>query len=189
VGIFGSILRGINTLVNGGKDILEPVEGMTFEEWTAINGKMASGAKVEDAVKDAGIDMPKWDRINAEWLTRMKNDRLRVLSFKYAAGFKDNASGNLGKGSDITENTFPLEKYAELMAAMEMLGQQGRDAQDILKDFGLTPVDYSHIGRFWGKKIMFSPMGTGIKFQERLMHYREKYRQMGGENPHKDIEF
>lgn len=189
MGIFSGILRGINTLVNGGKDILAPVEGVTFEAWTDINGKLASGIKVEDAVKEAGMDMPKWDRVNTEWLTRMKNDRLRVLSFKYSSQFKNSASGNLGKSSDINENTFPLEKYAELMAAMEILGQQGRDAQDILKDFGLTAVDYSHIGRFWGKKIMFSPMGTGVKFQELLMHYRDKYQKMGGENVHKDIEF
>ncbi|MBK6875440.1 MAG: hypothetical protein IPG99_02945 [Ignavibacteria bacterium] len=50
----------------------------------------------EDAVKSLGVDMPKWDRVNNEWLSRMKNDTSFTIATKYAAAFNTNASGNLG---------------------------------------------------------------------------------------------
>ena len=52
--------------------LLEPVEGITLEQWAGVNGQLASGVSTEDAVKSLGVDMPKWDRVNNEWLSRMK---------------------------------------------------------------------------------------------------------------------
>ncbi len=189
MGIFNSVLSTFQKAVNG-KDALEPVEGITFEVWAIANAKLASGIKIEDQVKDLGIDMPRWDRVNTEFLTRMKNDRTYTLSIKYAKIFNGTAKGNLPAKKDFTPDTFPIEKYAEVSAAMEFLGKQGRDAQDVLKDFGLTVADWSNLGSYWGKKILFSPMGVGIKFQNALMEYRAKYeKQIKEDGTHDDIQF
>jgi hypothetical protein len=189
MGILGSVLKTVQKVING-KDIFEPVEGITFEQWAEVNAKLASGITIQEQLVSLGTDMPGWDRVNNEFLTRMKNDRTYTFSVKYAKIFNRTAKGNLPAKSDFTPETFPVEKYAEVMAAMEFLTKQGRDAQDILKDFGLTVADYSNLGSYWGKKILFSPMGTGMKFQEHLMHYRTKYEKLINEDgTHDDIEF
>ena len=96
--------------------------------------------------------MPKWDRVNNEWLTRMKNDRSFTISTKYAAAFNTKATGNLGSGSQISPESIPFEKYVESMVAQDVLGKQGRDAQDVLKDFGMTVADYSNVSSYWTGK-------------------------------------
>ncbi|MCB0725742.1 MAG: hypothetical protein KDC73_13695 [Ignavibacteriae bacterium] len=187
MGIFKSIFGGIHKAFNNGTDVLTPVEGMEFEDWAKANARLASGVKTEDLVKDLAMDVPKWDRINTEWLTRMSNDKTYTLSMRYAKHFNSNASGNLP--NKISEDTYPFEKYVQVIAAMDILCQKGRDAQDVLKDFGLTTSDYSNLSSFWTKKIMLSPLGLGMKFQEFLMKYREQYINETGGNSHDDLEF
>lgn len=190
MGILNSVFRLFHKAVNTGTDVLSDVEGISFENWAKANAKLASGSKTDELVKEMGIDMPKWDRVNNEWLTRMKNDKTFTLSMKYAGIFNNNAKGNLPAKKDINENTYPLEKYAEAMVAMDYLGKQGRDAQDVLKDFGLTVADYSNLSSFWTKKIMFSPMNLGMKFQNYIMEYRAKYEKIINEDgTHDDIQF
>ena len=67
-----------------GNPLLEPVEGITLDQWAEANAKIASGTATEEAIKSIGADMPKWDRVNAEWLTRMSNDTSFTISQKYA---------------------------------------------------------------------------------------------------------
>jgi hypothetical protein len=190
MGIFDSVFRTFHKAVNSGKDVLEPVEGMSFDDWASANAKLASGASTDEIVKQLGIDMPRWDRVNNEWLSRMKNDKTFTLSIKYAGIFNNSAEGNLPQMKEFTENTYPFEKYVESMVAMDFLGRQGRDAQDILKDFGLTVPDYSNLSSYWSKKIMFSPLTLGIKFQNLTMEYRSKYEKIVNEKvTHNDIEF
>lgn len=169
-------------------NILDPVEGITLEQWAAANAKIASGAATDDAVKEIGCDMPKWDRVNNEWLTRMKNDTTFTISTKYAAAFNTSASGNLGAGSQVSSDSFPFEKYIECMVAQDVLGKQGRDAQDVLKDFGLTVADYSNISSYWTGKMM-SDFSLAGKMAQLDAEYRAKYASMGSGNVHSDLEF
>lgn len=113
--------------------ILDPVEGVTLEDWATANAKMTSGTTKDEICKLLGIDAPKWDRVNEEWLTRMKNDTSFTISTKYAAAFNQSASGNLGKGSASAAESISFEKYIESMVAQDVLGKQGRDAQDVLR--------------------------------------------------------
>lgn len=168
--------------------ILEPFEGISLEQWAGVNAKMASGTAVEEAIKDIGIDMPKWDRVNAEWLTRMKNDTSFVISTKYAAAFNTTATGNLGDGAGISADSIPFEKYVESMVAQDVLGKQGRDAQDILKDFGMTVADYSNVSSYWTGKMM-SDFSLAGKMAQLDAEFRKKYESMKGEGSHGDLEF
>src|SRR6187401_996959 len=104
---------------------LDPVEGITLEQWAGANAALASGTSTEDAIKSIGVDMPKWDRVNAEWLTRMKNDMTFTIATKYAAAFNTTAKGNLGSGAGISADSIPFEKYVESMVAQDVLGKQG----------------------------------------------------------------
>lgn len=172
-------------------NLLDPVEGITLDQWADANAKIASGSTTEDAVKALGIDMPKWDRVNNEWLTRMKNDTTFTISQKYAAAFNAGASGNLGSGAEVSKTgsaEFPFEKYVEVMVAQDVLGKQGRDAQDVLKDFGLTVADYSNISAYWSGKMM-TDFSLAAKMAQLDAEYRAKYQSMTGGPAHSDIEF
>lgn len=167
---------------------LDPVEGVSLEQWAGVNAMLASGTSTDDAIKTIGADMPKWDRVNAEWLSRMKNDFTFTIATKYAAAFKTNASGNLGSGSQISAESIPFEKYVESMVAQDVLGKQGRDAQDVLKDFGMTVADYSNVSSYWSGKMM-SDFSLAAKMGQLDAEYRKKYESMKGEGSHGDIEF
>jgi hypothetical protein len=190
MGILGGIFKGIHQAVNGGKDLFAPVEGITFDDWAKANAALASGKPIEEIIKGLGADRPKWDRVNIEWLDRLKRDWSKALTFKYSSIFSKNAAGNLPLKKDFNDQTYPIEKYAEVTVAMEFLGKQGRDAQDVLKDFGLTVADYSNLGSYYTKKIFMSPMGLGMKFQNHIMEYRAKYEKIIQEDgTHDDIKF
>jgi hypothetical protein len=167
---------------------LDPFEGITLEQWAGVNAKLASGTAAEEAIKTIGVDMPKWDRVNNEWLTRMKNDTTFTISKKYSAAFNVSASGNLGSGSQVTADSYPFEKYVEVMVAQDVLGKQGRDAQDVLKDFGLTVADYSNISSYWSSKMM-SDFSLASKMMQLDAEYRKKYPSMSPGDTNKDIQF
>ena len=167
---------------------LDPVEGITLEQWASANAALASGTSTEDAIKSIGIDMPKWDRVNNEWLTRMKNDTSFVIATKYSAAFNTTATGNLGAGAGISADSIPFEKYVESMVAQDVLGKQGRDAQDVLKDFGMTVADYSNVSSYWTSKMM-SDFSLAAKMAQLDAQFRQKYQSMQGGNTHGDIEF
>lgn len=167
---------------------LEPFEGISLEQWASANAKLASGGNTEEVIKDLGIDMPKWDRVNNEWLTRMKNDTTFTISTKYAVAFNTSATGNLGSGSAISADSFPFEKYVECMVAQDVLGKQGRDAQDVLKDFGMTVADYSNVASYWSGKMM-TDFSLAAKMMNLDAEYRKKYSEMSDGDVHSDLEF
>lgn len=167
--------------------ILEPVEGVTLEDWAAANAKMTSGTSQDEICKLLSIDAPKWDRVNAEWLTRMKNDTSFTITTKYAAAFNQSASGNLGKGAASAAESISFEKYIESMVAQDVLGKMGRDAQDVLKDFGMTVADYSNVSSYWTGKMM-TDFSLGMKMQTLMDEYKKKYEAMKTDS-HSDLEF
>ena len=168
--------------------ILDPVEGVSVEQWAEVNAKLASGTAAEEAIKDYGMDMPKWDRVNNEWTTRMSNDTSFVISQKYAAAFNSTATGNLGSGAGIDAQSIPFEKFVESMVAQDVLGKQGRDAQDVLKDFGMTVADYSNVSSYWTGKMM-SDFSLAAQMATLDAQFRQKYEAMKGDGSHGDIEF
>jgi len=167
--------------------LLEPVEGVTLEDWATANAKMVSGTTKEEICSLLGIDAPKWDRVNEEWLARMKNDTSFTISTKYAAAFNQSASGNLGKGGAAAGQAISFEKYVEAMVAQDVLGKQGRDAQDVLKDFGMTVADYSNVSSHWSSKMM-SDFSLAMKMQTLMNEYKAKYEAMKPDS-HSDLEF
>jgi len=179
-----------------GNPILDPVEGVTLEQWASVNARLASNVPKEEAIKDIGGDMPKWDRVNEEWLTRMRNDTTFTISQKYAAAFNMNASGNLGSGAQVsstgasaTGEPFPFEKYVEVMVAQDVLGKMGRDAQDVLKDFGLTVADYSNISSYWSGKMM-SDFSLASRMMQLDAEFRHKYNTIANQQSNnEDIQF
>ncbi|KAA0211475.1 hypothetical protein FBQ84_02075 [Ignavibacteria bacterium CHB1] len=167
---------------------LDPVEGISLDQWAQANAQLVSGSTTDDVCKQLGIDAPKWDRVNNEWLARMKNDTTFTITQKYSAAFNSSASGNAGTGARAAGEGVSFEKYVEAMVAQDVLGKQGRDAQDVLKDFGMTVADYSNAGSYWSGKMM-SDFSLGMKMQTLMNEFKSKYENMSGPGSASDIEF
>jgi|WetSurMetagenome_2_1015567.scaffolds.fasta_scaffold15593_6 hypothetical protein len=173
-----------------GNPLLDPVEGVTIEQWAGVNANLVAGTSTEEAIKAIGVDAPKWDRVNNEWLTRMRNDTTFTISKIYGAAFTaapTPAAASSGTTS-VSPESYPFEKWIEAMVAQDVLGKQGRDAQDILKDFGLTVGDYSKISGYWNGKMM-TDFSYAMKMQTLMNEYQAKYESMGPGNTHTDIDF
>lgn len=157
-----------------------------------MNAKIVAGTPTEDAIKAIGIDAPKWDRVNNEWLTRMRNDTSFTISKIYAAAFNAApaapAAAATSGTAPVSPESYPFEKWIEAMVAQDVLGKQGRDAQDVLKDFGLTVGDYSKISGYWNGKMM-TDFSYAMKMQTLMNEYKAKYEGMATGDTHKDIDF
>lgn len=167
--------------------VLAPIEGISVELWAKAQARMASGGTLEEAYQICGCDAAKWDRVSNEWLARMSNDTEFKIMPIYSAAFNTSATGNMGVGSETNDNTITFEKFIEAMAAQDVLGRQGRDAQSVLADFGMTVSDYSNISSHWFGK-MAGDMNLAIKFSELQAEYTQKYEAMAGDS-HGDLEF
>jgi hypothetical protein len=120
----------------------------------------------------------------------MSNDTTFSIATRYSQAFNQSASGNMGAGNAVDENTCSFEKWIESMAAQDVLGKRGRDAQDVLKDFGMTVADYSNVSNFWNGKLMTDPMNYGMRMQSLLAEYKLKYEnQADDSSTHKDLDF
>ncbi len=173
---------------------LEPVENVSLEEWAGIQADIVAGTPKEEAVKDAGMDMPKYDRVNEEWLSRMKNDKTFTITMKYSAAFnaprppKKTAGASQGTNSSMSPESCPFEKYIEAMVAQDVLGKMGRDAQDVLKDFGMTVGDFSNISAYYSSKMM-SDFSLAARMQSLMGEYKLKYESMKPADTNSDISF
>lgn len=173
-----------------GNPLLDPVEGITLEQWAGVNAKIVAGTVTDEAIKAIGIDAPKWDRVNNEWLTRMRNDTTFTISKIYGAAFTaaPAPAATTSGAAPVSPESYPFEKWIEAMVAQDVLGKQGRDAQDVLKDFGLTVGEYSNVSAYWNGKMM-TDFSYAMKMQTLMNEYKAKYESMAPGDTHKDLEF
>lgn len=166
--------------------LMEPVEGITCEDWAKASAALASGKTQEEAIALIGVDAAKWDIVNNEWMTRMSNDQTMVISQVYSKAFGASATGNMGGAGSFNEESFPYEKYLEVMVAQDKLTSQGKDPQQILGSFGLTVTDWSNAGAYWAQQ-MATDYEKYIKIDNELRpQFEEKYK---AGSVHDDIEF
>jgi hypothetical protein len=172
--------------MKGSGGIMEPVQGISCEEWAKANAAIASGKPADEAYKLIGVDAAKWDAVNNEWTTRMSNDTSFTIMQVYSKAFTASSTGNLGGLDQINDTNFPFEKWLEVQVAQDKLHAQGKDPQQILGSFGMTVTDWSNASAYWTQK-MATDYEKYIKEDNRLRPiYEEKYK---AGSVHDDIEF
>ncbi|MGB5069367.1 MAG: hypothetical protein WBO28_00315, partial [Flavobacteriales bacterium] len=62
------------------------------------------------------------------------------------------------------------------------------DAQDVLKDFGMTVADYSNVSSYWSGKMM-SDFSLAAKMSQLMEEFKKKYESMQGSGGNDDIQF
>ncbi len=167
---------------------VEPVEGISLEQWAEQMVRAASGTSIDDIIKAVGCDKAKWDRVSAEWNARMSRDTTATIATAYGNAFtKAQAKPGVG-GSKYAqaaqtpgkgEPPISLERYVEAMEAQSALTAQGQDAQSILKKLDMTVLDWSNVGAWFSAYISENGMrnnGAIINEYNRLTaKYKAKY--------------
>ena len=179
-----------------GNPLLDPVEGITLDQYGHACSWLTKGATKDDIIKVFGIDMPKWDRVEEEWKSRMKNDKTFTVTMAFSGAYTgappmpavSGSSSAATQKSNIDPTKFPFDKYVEAMVAQDVLGKMGRDAQDVLKDFGLTVADYSNVSAYYSSQMMTNP-GLAMQMQNLMNMYKPKYEEMQGSGSASDIDF
>ncbi|MEM6994044.1 MAG: DUF6620 family protein [Myxococcota bacterium] len=144
---------------------LEPVEGISLEQWAHAQAGVASGGDVAQIIAGLGIDQAHWDRVSAEWNARMSRDTTATIATEYGKAFSTAGQGQyagaaaetadaLNPGGDVgDQEPVPLDRYVEIMVAQSAAADQGRDANEVLAQFGMNAMEWGQIGGWWGQKI------------------------------------
>ena len=159
------MMKGMQAQMGAGGKLageVEPVEGVSLEQWAEQQVRIASGGTLDDVCKALGCDKAKWDRVSAEWNARMSRDTTATIAMAYGNAFTKAqskpgvgnspyaaAAQNPGKG----DMPMPFERYVEIMEAQNALTAQGQDAQAVLKKLGITVMDWSNLGAWFSAYI------------------------------------
>ena len=163
---------------------LEPVEGVSVEEWAKIQAGIAGGGDQGALIAAAGMDQAKWDRVSAEWMARMQSDTSFTITTVYSNAFAGGGqfgaqaahAAQAGVGGDLSDEPVSFERYVEIMEAQSAASDRGQDVNEVLASFGISVLDWSNIGMFWSKKQQQEAMKYHKLFTEYSAKYSAKYR-------------
>jgi hypothetical protein len=161
---------------------LDPVEGVSLEQWAHMQAALAGGANIDQLIAQARMDRPKWDRVSAEWMQRMSTDTTFTITTAYSNAFTGAAQGQygaqaarataVGVGGDLGAEPISFERFVEIQEAMAAGHRRGHDPSAVLAHFGMSALDWSNAGMFWSKRMQQEAM----KYHELFTHYSDLYR-------------
>jgi hypothetical protein len=174
--------------------LLDPIQGVTMEDWAGANAKIAAGTDLAQVLKVLGIEKPAWDTVSAEWMARMSQDTTFAISTVYGAAFtnpdigkfaakggaaKAPAKAAAGGGTDAlskVKNDFEL--YVKIMTHQNVGASQGLDAAGVLKKYGLSVADWSNLGAHWTSKLT-TDFTLATKMGELMTKYTAEFSKPG----------
>ncbi len=170
--------------MSGPGGALSPVEGVSLEQWAALQAALASGKDISGLLAQAGIDRAKWDRVSAEWMARMSTDTTMAIATAYGNAFAGAAQGQFGGhaaqaaaagvGGNVGAEPIPFERFVQIQEAMGAAANRGEDATAVLAEFGLSPMDWGNVGMYWNKRMQ----QEATKYHQLYVHYSEHYRRL-----------
>jgi hypothetical protein len=169
--------KNIDAAKKGG--LLDPIKGISLEDWAAANVKISQAMPLADVLKVLGVEKPVWDDVSAQWMSRMAQDTTFAISKVYGDAFTNPNIGKFAKtgaastsaGSGAVEkvkNDFDL--YVKIMCHQSMGSIQGLDANAVLKQYGLTAADWGMVSGHWAPQ-----MTTNLDIAMRMSSLMEKY--------------
>jgi hypothetical protein len=184
-------------------DNLEPIHGISFEDYAQMVIKMISGTSEESVCRAMGIDAAVWEEVNELWGQRMAEDPTNQLMALYgqyfACGVTNPKLVNLGStiSPEGNENLERIKSdrlfYEELCGARAAAYNYGMDgAQWILENFGITLGDFQSVAMQYMPEPDSDLMETKMFLeyqQEKQKEYEAKFASERGGNITDDIEF
>ena len=173
----GQVQAQIQQQEEANPQLLEPVEGVTVDQWAEVAAGMTrlpQGATPDDVNRyllGFGMDRARYDRVSAEWTTRMSQDSTMVITNKYSAAF----TSTMGVATEAQGGAEPCtyEQFVEVMVAQEAWAQSGMDVNAQLQAvFNLDAATYGAWSGYWSPK-----MGTDVGLMNQYSELRDTYLQ------------
>jgi hypothetical protein len=168
--------KNVEAVKKGG--LLDPIDGISMEDWAAANVKISNGMPLAEVLKVLGTEKPIWDKASNEWMARMSQDTTFAIAKVYGDAFTNPNMGKFaaaGAGGahtnpqiDKVKNDFEL--YIKIMCHQSMASTQGIDANSVLKQYGITASDWGVIGGHWSGQ-----MTTNLELALKMSPLMEKY--------------
>lgn len=184
--------------------LLEPIHGITLEDYSAACAKLGSGLSEADVAKALGVEVPVWQEANLLWPERMKQDPtfhiVTLFGQHFGAADQHPKLGNL-KPAASAEGTGYIEQiktdkdfYQELEVARQVAYEYGLDgAQWILEKYGISIGDFQIAASIWNEQIHKDIQADFERYNQTQDAYRTKYQQLfadaQGGNVADDINF
>jgi hypothetical protein len=166
---------------------LNPVDGITLEQWAAMNAAIVQGVNLDDMLKGQGIDKARWDKAKGEWEARMARDTTFVIAQIYGAAFQNASKGKYAEyakeaNAARTENRdltmqppVTLERYWEILYEQAYAAKQGQDAAEALKSCDLSIVDWCDLSAFMGYHIQRTYQLNRKEYEDTMKRVESKY--------------
>ncbi|HEY1956783.1 MAG TPA: hypothetical protein VGH28_14285 [Polyangiaceae bacterium] len=181
---------------------LKPVDGISLEQWAAMNAAIAQGVSLDDMLKGQGVDKARWDRASAEWNARMSRDTTFVVAQVYGNAFQNASKGKYSAfakeanaaraaNTDVTSQPpMSLEDYWSILYEQAYGAKQGKDPVETLKGCGLSIVDWCDLSAFMGYHLMRTYMLNTDKYNATMEGVKKKFEaKYPGVKADVDIQF
>ncbi len=171
-------------------ELLAPVDGVDLDTYAKLAANSASGMAEADFHKmlgEHGLDVAKWQKVNAEWTDRMSKDTSHAITTAYGKAFAMVGAGKHGAAGQAAGNVMyttgaaggdepvSFEKYCEIQGAQTAWSNSGQDVNAMLKQvFDMTAVDWSTMSMWWMQKMQAEP-SLWNKHSELTAKYEKQY--------------
>jgi uncharacterized protein YegJ (DUF2314 family) len=184
---------------------MEPVHGVTLEDYAAISYYVASGTDAKDIVKQLGIDYAIWEEANVIWAKRMQEDTSFTVVTLFGQFY--NTADQHPKLSSVkaevsAQGQATLDKlksdryfYEELAGARTAAFECGMDGSKWLMDnHGVSLGDFQKVATMYSEQDQQKHDTNKIleyaNYQEKKQkEYTEKFSAENGGNIADDVSF
>jgi hypothetical protein len=171
-------------------ELLAPVEGVDVDTYAKIAAASATGLGQEELVTllgNNGMDLAKWQRVNAAWTEKMSKDTSGAIAMAYSKAFGGAGAGQYGAagqagaavlgGQSVQAaagaEPMSFDRYCEVQGAMTAWSNTGQDVNAMLKHtFNMTALDWSTASMWW-----MSHMQSDLSYFDRHSKLCEKYEK------------
>lgn len=185
--------------------MLEPIHGISLQDYSTICAKLGNGIPVEILCKALGIETTIWEEVSQKWVERMQQDStftVTTLMGQYFSEAKEHpVLGNINAeiSTDGNENLEKLKNdvyfYHELTGARQAAYEYGLDgAQWIVENFGISLGDFQQVAMKWMEERNKNWNSNDILHyhnyqEEKQKEYASKFATEQGGNIADDVEF
>jgi len=185
--------------------LLQPIHGVTLQDFAAAAAKLGTGIDTETIIKAIGVDKAAWEEANVLWTKRMQEDTTFAVVNLYGKYFKEAddhpiLGASLKQAEPSEEGKATIERmktdrefFTDIQAEMNAAYEYGIDgAQQAFEKYGINIGDVTKIAMQYAEadasNINESERWARL-LDRKMKEYAEKYASEQGGNIADDIEF
>lgn len=143
--------------------LLEPVEGVSFQQWAVICARRVYGESIDVILKREAINKGAWEKAEKAWLVRMREDTTYSLNRRYSAYFygagigkyheagRDLAQAITREGKLQADPPVPEKEWVEIAEEIQREMAKGGQMDTVLKARNINPYDWYVISNWWAR--------------------------------------